>query len=144
MSMNNSSDSSSSDQVPTLEPSYIIPEVLVAVLALVGNALVTFVFIREKKLRKLTNYYVVSLAIADLLVGLIGIPFAILSYIGLPKNFEACLVTISLLMMLCTISIFNLVAVSVDRYWAILYPLQYASCMSGRTALGKDSFFRVF
>src|SRR5699024_6786943 len=35
---------------------------------------------------------------------------------------------------LCTISILNLVAVSLDRYWAILHPLDYHKRISGKTA----------
>ncbi|NP_001308587.1 uncharacterized LOC103314255 [Tribolium castaneum] len=99
---------------------YVICEVLVAVFAVIGNALVIFVFRKERRLRRRTNYYIVSLAAADLLVGLLGIPFAIMSSVGLPTNLHACLFTVSLLVVLCTISIFCLVAVSVDRYWAMI------------------------
>lgn len=116
---------------------YTILEVLVGVVAIIGNAMVIFVFHRDRRLRRRTNYYIVSLAIADLLVGLLGIPFAILASIGLPKNLYICLFTVSLLIVLCTISIFCLVAVSVDRYWAILYPLAYSKNVSTKTAIGK-------
>ncbi|KAF5298069.1 hypothetical protein FQA39_LY11837 [Lamprigera yunnana] len=114
---------------------YKISEILVAIVAIVGNALVIAVFCREKRLRRRTNYYIVSLAIADLLVGLLGIPFALLASVGLPTNLHGCLFTVSLLIVLCTISIFCLVAVSVDRYWAILYPLGYSRHVRTRTAL---------
>jgi hypothetical protein len=57
---------------------YTVMEAFVAIAAVIGNALVIIVFIREQKLRKRTNYYIVSLALADFLVGLLGIPFAIL------------------------------------------------------------------
>lgn len=57
---------------------YAVMEILVAVMAVVGNGLVIIVFHRERRLRRRTNYYIVSLAIADLLVGSLGIPFAIL------------------------------------------------------------------
>jgi len=97
---------------------YAMLESLVAIVAVIGNALVIIVFYRERRLRRRTNYYIVSLALADFLVGLLGIPFAILASIGLPKNLHACLFTISSLVVLCTISIFCLVAVSIDRYWA--------------------------
>ena len=80
---------------------------------------------------KLKSYFL-SLSIADLLVGAIGIPSAILTRIGLPrKSIHLCLTMLSLLMMLCTISILNLVAVSLDRYWAILHPLDYHKRISG-------------
>ncbi|KAJ3626362.1 hypothetical protein MTP99_016861 [Tenebrio molitor] len=117
---------------------YVICEVLVAVFAVIGNALVIFVFRKERRLRRRTNYYIVSLAAADLLVGLLGIPFAIMSSIGLPTNLHACLFTVSLLVVLCTISIFCLVAVSVDRYWAILHPMGYSRNVRTKTAIASD------
>lgn len=120
---------------------YTILEVLVSVVACVGNACVIIVFHRERRLRKRTNYYIVSLAIADFLVGLLGIPFAILASIGLPTDLYACLFTISLLVVLCTISIFCLVAVSIDRYWAILYPLAYSRNVRTKTAIGMYKQF---
>ncbi|KAI4462185.1 olfactory receptor and adenosine receptor [Holotrichia oblita] len=115
---------------------YAAFEVLVAIFAVVGNAMVIFVFRKERKLRRRTNYYIVSLAAADFLVGLLGIPFAIMASVGLPSNLYACLFTVSLLVVLCTISIFCLVAVSVDRYWAILHPMGYSRNVRTRTALG--------
>lgn len=121
---------------------YTVLEILVAVMAIVGNAMVICVFQRERRLRRRTNYYIVSLALADLLVGMLGIPFAILASVGLPKNLYACLFTVSLLVVLCTISIFCLVAVSVDRYWAILYPLAYSKNVRTKTAIGKLCVWR--
>ncbi|CAH1996657.1 unnamed protein product [Acanthoscelides obtectus] len=123
----------------TLNVYYAACEILVAILAVAGNALVIFVFRKERRLRRRTNYYIVSLAAADLLVGLLGIPFAILSSVGLPTNLHACLFTVSLLVVLCTISIFCLVAVSVDRYWAILHPMGYSRNVRTKTALGELS-----
>lgn len=116
---------------------YTVCEILVAIIAVIGNAMVIIVFRKERRLRRRTNYYIVSLAIADFLVGLLGIPFAILASVGLPTNLHACLFTVSLLVMLCTISIFCLVAVSVDRYWAILHPMGYSRNVRTKTALGK-------
>lgn len=66
-------DSSSDLNIP-----YTLMEALVAITAVIGNALVIAVFCRERKLRKRTNYYIVSLALADFMVGMFGIPFAIL------------------------------------------------------------------
>ncbi|XP_076266267.1 adenosine receptor isoform X2 [Rhynchophorus ferrugineus] len=114
---------------------YAICEFVVAVLAVAGNALVIHVFRKERRLRRRTNYYIVSLAAADFLVGLLGIPFALMSSVGLPNNLHACLFTVSLLVVLCTISIFCLVAVSVDRYWAILHPMGYSRNVRTKTAL---------
>ncbi|OWR42955.1 Adenosine receptor A2b [Danaus plexippus plexippus] len=120
---------------PELHATYTSLEILVAVVAIIGNSMVIHVFRRDRRLKRKTNYYIVSLAIADLLVGLLGIPFAILASVGLPRNLYACLFTTSLLVMLCTISIFCLVAVSVDRYWAILHPMCYSRNVRTQTAI---------
>ncbi|XP_045132496.1 uncharacterized protein LOC123516859 isoform X2 [Portunus trituberculatus] len=121
-------------QWDTLNVPYFISEVLVAVVAVIGNALTITVFVVERKLRRRTNYYIVSLALADLLVGVFGIPFAILTSVGLPRPLWACLFMLSTLLVLCTVSIFCLLAVSVDRYWAILHPLRYSRVMTARIA----------
>ncbi|KAF4530541.1 hypothetical protein B566_EDAN016994 [Ephemera danica] len=118
---------------------YTVCECLVAFGAVVGNGLVLLAFKNERRLRRRTNYYIVSLAAADLLVGLLGIPFAILASVGLPTQLHACLFTVSLLVMLCTISIFSLVAVSADRYWAIIYPMGYSRNVRTRTAIGEKT-----
>lgn len=116
---------------------YAVFEILVALFAIIGNLMVIIVFQRDRKLRRRTNYYIVSLAMADFLVGSLGIPFAILASVGQPKNLYACLFSLSLLVVLCTISIFCLVAVSVDRYWAILYPMAYSRNVRTKTAIGE-------
>lgn len=120
---------------------YTVCEILVAICAVLGNGLVIIVFGKERKLRRRTNYYIISLAAADLLVGLFAIPFAILASIGLPTNLHACLFTVSVLIVLCTISIFCLVAVSVDRYWAILHPMGYSRTVRTKTAIGEGPPF---
>ena len=47
---------------------YVVSEVVVGVVAVVGNIITLYVFVVERKLRKLMNYYIASLAVADLLV----------------------------------------------------------------------------
>lgn len=58
---------------------FVVLEILVAIFAILGNSMVIFVFIKEKKrLRKKSNYHIISLACADFCVGIFGIPLAIL------------------------------------------------------------------
>jgi adenosine receptor A2a len=133
----NSNHTENGENLHEINVLYTVCECLVAIGAVVGNGLVLLAFKHERRLRRRTNYYIVSLAAADLLVGLLGIPFAILASVGLPTQLHACLFTVSLLVMLCTISIFSLVAVSADRYWAIIYPMGYSRNVRTRTAIGK-------
>ena len=75
-----------------------------------------------------------SLAVADMLVAVVGVPSAIATSIGLPRHFRLCLLMNSVLMLLCTGSILSLVAVTVDRFWAIVHPLTYGVDMTKRRA----------
>jgi len=61
----------------SLNIAYTIIECIVAVVAIVGNLLVILAFASDRKLRRRTNYYIMSLALADFLLGILGIPFAI-------------------------------------------------------------------
>lgn len=78
------------NEYPKLNIPYTILESLVAFVAVIGNALVIIVFYRERRLRRRTNYYIISLAIADFLVGFFGIPFAILVRKTAFINFNSC------------------------------------------------------
>ena len=113
---------------------YLIFELIVAIFTIIGNSITILVFVKNRKLRRITNYYIVSLAAADFLVGVLGIPFAILTSLGKPEAQGPCLSMLCTLILLCTISIFSLVGVSVDRYWAILYPMPYARLMTATRA----------
>lgn len=55
---------------------FIILAVSAFVLSVFGNFVVIYVMTRERRLRKKSNYYIISVALADLLIGLLGIPFS--------------------------------------------------------------------
>jgi len=56
---------------------YIVLELVIALLAVAGNILVCWSVCLNSNLQSITNYFVVSLAVADIAVGLLAIPFAI-------------------------------------------------------------------
>lgn len=56
---------------------FILLEALAFVFCVIGNSIVIYVMTREKKLQRKSNYYIVSVAIADILVGLVVIPGSI-------------------------------------------------------------------
>jgi hypothetical protein len=124
--------------MPSLSLVYTASEAVVAFLAILGNLLVVYVFCTNRGLRRYRNYYIVGLAVADFLVGLLGIPLAVLASVGLPRNLYGCLFTVSIIMVLCTISILCLVAVSIDRYWATTNPFAYYRNMTTSTSVGKE------
>ncbi|CAF3203024.1 unnamed protein product [Rotaria socialis] len=95
---------------------------------IVGNALVVVSVYREKSLHTVTNYFVVSLAISDITVAAVVMPFAI--YLEFNRIWELsdrlCDFWVASDCMACTASILNLVAIAIDRYIAVTKPLKYA------------------
>ncbi|XP_041814323.1 adenosine receptor A2b-like [Chelmon rostratus] len=115
---------------------YVAAELVIAFLSAVGNLLVCAAVGFNRKLRTVTNYFLVSLAVADICVGAIAIPCAILTDIGLPRhNLNLCLLMLSVLIMFTQSSIFSLLAVAVERYVAIFMPFRYWVLMTSRNAV---------
>lgn len=115
---------------------YMAAELVIAFLSTVGNLLVCAAVGLNRKLHTVTNYFLVSLAVADVCVGALAIPCAILTDTGIPRNnLYLCLLMLSVLIMLTQSSIFSLLAVAVERYVAIFMPFRYHSLMTPRNAL---------
>lgn len=67
------------DGVEWLDPGNLVSLAILAfinVLVIVGNCLVIAAVFCSHKLRSVTNFFIVSLAVADLLVGLAVLPFS--------------------------------------------------------------------
>ncbi|XP_029385426.1 D(3) dopamine receptor isoform X1 [Echeneis naucrates] len=99
------------------------------ILAIVfGNVLVCLAVLRERSLQTTTNYLVVSLAVSDLLVASLVMPWVVyLEVVGGAWLFSRlyCNIFVTLDVMMCTASILNLCAISIDRYTAVVMPVLY-------------------
>lgn len=91
-----------------------------------------------KQLQSPTNSFVMSLAVADCLVGLLVMPYSMIRtmegcwYFGV----LLCQLHSSLDVMLCTASIFHLSCIAFDRYYPVCNPLLYLLKITrGRVAL---------
>ncbi|KAF5287750.1 hypothetical protein FQA39_LY15770 [Lamprigera yunnana] len=92
-----------------------------------GNILVCLAITWEKRLQNVTNYFLMSLAITDLMVAVLVMPLGILTlvrgYFPLPSIY--CLAWICLDVLFCTASIMHLCTISVDRYLSLSYPMKF-------------------
>lgn len=114
----------------------LIVFVAVILSAILGNSLVIVAVMRNRKLRTWTNYFVVSLALADTLVALCAMSFNASQTLNEGRwlfDQVTCDLWNSLDVYFCTTSILHLCCISVDRYYAICKPLQYPLTMTART-----------
>ncbi|NWI28525.1 CCKAR protein, partial [Sula dactylatra] len=99
---------------------------LIFVLSVLGNVLVITVLIRNKQMRTVTNTFLLSLAVSDLMLCLFCMPFTLIP--NLLKDFifgsTVCKTATYFMGVSVSVSTFNLVAISLERYSAICKPLQ--------------------
>ncbi|XP_026882183.2 dopamine receptor D1b [Electrophorus electricus] len=109
---------------------------LLILTTLLGNTLVCAAVTKFRHLRsKVTNFFVISLAISDLLVAILVMPWkAATEIVGFWPFGAFCNVWVAFDIMCSTASILNLCVISVDRYWAISSPFRYERKMTPRVA----------
>ncbi|XP_053106668.1 adenosine receptor A3-like [Hemicordylus capensis] len=120
---------------------YIIIESLIAVSATLGNALVIWVVKLTPAYQNTTFYFIVSLAVADIAVGVLVIPLAIVVSLGIVLHFYACLFICCILMVFCHASIMSLLAIAIDRYLRVKLATRYRTIVTQRriwVALGTS------
>ncbi|XP_048184835.1 D(2) dopamine receptor isoform X4 [Corvus hawaiiensis] len=119
------------------KPHYNYYAVLLTLLIFVivfGNVLVCMAVSRERALQTTTNYLIVSLAVADLLVATLVMPWVVYLEVVGEWRFSRihCDIFVTLDVMMCTASILNLCAISIDRYTAVAMPMLYNTRYSSK------------
>ncbi|XP_043801550.1 RYamide receptor-like isoform X1 [Apis laboriosa] len=99
----------------------------VFVIALTGNGLVCYVVHSSPRMKTVTNFFIVNLALGDILIALFCVPTSSISTLILqywPFGPELCPTVIYLQAVSVLVSAYTLVAISIDRYIAIMWPLK--------------------
>ncbi|XP_029793995.1 alpha-1A adrenergic receptor isoform X1 [Suricata suricatta] len=138
----NASDSSNCTHPPA--PVNVSKAILLGVIlggliifGVLGNILVILSVACHRHLHSVTHYYIVNLAVADLLLTSTVLPFSaifeILGYWAFGRVF--CNIWAAVDVLCCTASIMGLCIISIDRYIGVSYPLRYPAIVTQKRGL---------
>ncbi|OWF51601.1 Neuropeptide Y receptor [Mizuhopecten yessoensis] len=98
----------------------------ISLFAVIGNGIVIYVIMANKKMQTVTNIFIANLALADVIIGLFSIPFqfqaALLQRWVLP--YFMCKLAPFVTNVSVNVSVFTLTVIAIDRYIAVIYPLK--------------------
>ena len=99
-----------------------------------SNLFVILAVKSTRALRKATNFPLVSLAVADLFVGIIVLPLRIVEVQAFDwsRDIYWCQCSLSLTLLSLSASVLNLLIVTTERYFAAVQPLIYQSKFTSR------------
>ncbi|CAD5215784.1 unnamed protein product [Bursaphelenchus okinawaensis] len=106
-----------------------ITYVVIILMTVIGNTMVVVAVFNYRPLKKVQNYFLVSLAASDLAVAVIVMPLHVVKFVANGRwllGVTVCQLFTTADILLCTSSILNLCAIALDRYWAIHDPINYA------------------
>ncbi|XP_066510254.1 neuropeptide FF receptor 1-like [Hoplias malabaricus] len=129
---NNSSNTTSITYYPYYQHSLPVATSLtlaylfIFLLCMVGNGLVCLIVLENRRMRTVTNLFILNLAVSDLLVGVFCIPTTLVDNLitGWPFTNTVCKMSGLVQGMSVSASVFTLVAIAVDRFRCIVYPFQ--------------------
>ncbi|XP_061196111.1 RYamide receptor-like [Saccostrea echinata] len=117
---------------PLKVPGYVQAIIITAysitiLLSVGGNGTVCYIVFRARRMRTVMNFFIVSLALSDILMAVFCIPFTFIANLVLnewPFGETMCPVVTFLQSVTVFLSSLTLVAISIDRYVAIIYPFR--------------------
>ncbi|KAJ7374723.1 hypothetical protein OS493_005070 [Desmophyllum pertusum] len=107
--------------------------IFILILDVCGNCLVIGAILRYRRLRTITNYFIISLAVSDILIAALSMPFRIhhtLNSLCWDLGKTICEFWVFVDLICSCASITNLSLISIDRFLALTFPLSYRSMMT--------------
>ncbi|KAK6469500.1 neuropeptide FF receptor 2-like [Huso huso] len=98
----------------------------ISILCMGGNGLVCYIVLKNRRMRSVTNLFILNLAFSDLLVGIFCVPTTLVDNLitGWPFSQTVCTLSGFIQGVSVSASVFTLVAIAVDRFLCIIYPFR--------------------
>ncbi|XP_067045644.1 histamine H2 receptor-like [Acropora muricata] len=107
---------------------------LVMIISFLGNLLVCYAVYRNPRLRNPSNYYIISLALTDILQASCSMPISV-AYLATGEwsfGTAACAFIAALKLSLTKISVFNMTLMALNRYYKVVKPNKYQAVFKPR------------
>ncbi|OWF56520.1 RYamide receptor-like [Mizuhopecten yessoensis] len=110
-----------------LQTFFILLYGIIVIIAIGGNTIVCYLIYAYKRMHTIPNYFIVNLAISDIIMAIFCIPFTFVANLMLnywPFGEVMCPIVTYLQVVAVFLSAFTLVAMSLDRYIVIVHPFK--------------------
>lgn len=105
----------------------IIAGAILSIATAGGNLLVIFSFKIDRRLQTISNYFLFSLACADMIIGVFSCPLLTIYTVQQEwrLGYTMCQIWLSIDYWMSNTSVWNLLLISFDRYFSVTRPLSY-------------------
>ena len=102
--------------------------ILLSVAVIAVNLLVISLFVCREYLQTKTNSLLISLAVSDLLVGLVGIPMNVIcnAFLGV----GVCMAGALIYRFIAVSTMYHILLVTLERYIYVMYPMKYINIVT--------------
>ena len=111
-------------------PAYDSCLIVLAFCIVAINVLVVMLFVRKDYLRTKTNCFLVSLALSDLMTGLLSIPLYLLCPVT--YDYKVCITSAVFYRCVAVSTMAHIQVVTLERYVAVMYPMRYYRMVTKR------------
>ncbi|XP_041427552.1 G-protein coupled receptor 161 [Xenopus laevis] len=111
--------------------------IIIDILICLGNLVIVVTLYKRSYLLSLSNKFVFSLTLSNLLLSMLVLPFVVVSSILREWIFGVvwCNFSALLYMLISSASMLTLGIIAIDRYYAVLYPMVYPMKITGNRAV---------
>ena len=129
----------SSNETENYNRDTILPSPLVVLISLMSliivtvNGLVIFLIHKKKSLRTITNMFLTSLALSDLMAGLLGIPLLVICLVK--DIIKVCASSTIFIRFIAISSVCHVLLIACDRYIFIVHSMKHYSLVTKRRGI---------